>query len=128
MGHQVFQPNAISVEGDSETGNINLSYKMPDGETITVVLPPILLRKTISHLSTGVLGSPNQEVKALGQLFAIRDLKVNFRPPALLTMKYEVEAGAVLETTIDHSDAQRLLKQLSLALSSVVSSPEEIMH
>lgn len=128
MSHQVFYPDAISAEGDSKTGNLHLFYRMPNGETIAVVLPPDLLGKTIAHLATGVLQSPNPETKALAQLFAIRNISASLHPPSLLTMKYEVEAGAVMETTIDRSDAQRLCDQLSSALAASQNAASNQKH
>ena len=128
MTHEVLKPDAIQVQGNSETGEVHLFYRMPDGSSIALVLGQELLAKTISHISQAIVESPHEETRALAQLFAVRDIQAQLRHSTLITLRYEIEAGAVLEASFDREDAERLAEQLESALAGQQTSGSKTSH
>ena len=126
--HDIYEPEGVALSGNSETGDVHLFYRMPNGDTIALVLSPALLRQTMSHLATGILESPHPAVKALAQLFAIRDISAHLHQAATVTLRYEIEAGATLETSLDRDDAVRLNQELTTVLASQEQVGSQAKH
>ena len=126
--HQVFQPDAIQIEGNSQTGHIHLYYRSIDKNSIAVDLSHEMIHQTVSHLVSAISQSPNSKTQALSQLFALRNISARLHGAGTITLRYETEAGAIIETTIDRKDAELLRDQLTGTLNGQIGGGSETSH
>ena len=126
--HQVLTPIAVQVEGNSASGAVHLFYRMPDSSTVAIALTPDMLERTLRNLVACVASSPNAAAASRAQLLGIRNVTAQVAHGALVTLRYELELGVTLETSIEPSEAEALASQLSAAASSVPSSVAPSKH
>lgn len=117
----------FQVSGNSTTGGIVLHFKN-DAKQLAVGLsvPPTMAASLVEHLVKCLASSPNKDARAAAQIVGIRDLSAQTPHPNLLTLKYELELGVQLETTIEVDVARRLRDQLDKAIQSLESQPPPV--
>lgn len=117
--HHQFQPKDFRLEGKANTGHVVLHLLEERGVSATSIeLPPTQIHQLLVAFAQCFATSPVQETKALGQLFAVRNISAHHHVGKMITLKYESEIGVTLETTIEHQDAETLSKQLIAALEA----------
>lgn|GEM_PF-3216645 len=112
------------VADDPQTGNVILHLKNhSQQQAIGLAMQPLVSAALVEDIVKCLLTSPQRETKAAGQIVGIRDISAQMRHPSLLTLRYELELGVELETTIEIDTARRLRDELDSAILAFEEQP-----
>ncbi len=106
----------------SNQGNFILQIKHPsikEGIDMEVPMFAHLIRAGLLSIAT----SPSADVRAHSQMVSIRDISAGTPHPTLVSLKYSLECGVQLETSMDLHDARTLRDGLSAAIQLVETQP-----
>lgn len=115
---------AIAVEGHAPSERLCLYFKTADKTTdnkpIAIGLKPPEIKTLLYKIAAGLASAPLASFHAVAQSFGVRGIEAVLvgQTPSL---KYEIEAGITLHTTIDASDLRKLRDQVSAILEHLDS-------
>lgn len=120
---KVYTPTTkAAVAEDDATGQVHARFLVGPGTAIEIVLTPAVLGELTERLVAHCAVHAEAVARAGIRGAAVRTIAAHHRP-GMLTLRYEIEAGLTIETSIEPPEARRLLTELQQALAAFEANP-----
>ena len=100
------------VAGNPDTKKIVVHFKKGN-EALGLAIDAPTAAKLIQQLAQTLISAPILEMSQYGQILGIHKLSAQMPHPNLPTLKYELECGVQMETTIEGDNLRTLHRQLT---------------